>query len=65
MGLTRHNNFLTPNDETIINKDNDIFESVVEYYSVNKLGEKSDSSDEEEEKKVNTAEALKCRSLST
>jgi hypothetical protein len=53
--------FLTPNDETIIDKDDDIFESIVEHYSVDKLGEESDSSDEEEEEKeVNTAEALKC-----
>ena len=35
----------------IINKDEDIFTSIVEYYSINKLGKESELSDEEEEVK--------------
>ena len=33
----------------IINKDEDIFTSIVEYYSINRSGEESESSEEEEE----------------
>jgi hypothetical protein len=58
------NEFLTPNDETVINKDENIFESVMEHYSINKPGEESHSSNKEEEvKEVDTAEALKCVEL--
>jgi hypothetical protein len=45
----------------IINKDEDIFASVVEYYSIDKSGEESESSDKEEKlKEIATAEALRC-----
>jgi hypothetical protein len=53
------NEFLNPADETVIDKDDDIFISVVDYYSINKLGEESESSDEEVEE-VDTAEGLRC-----
>jgi hypothetical protein len=51
--------FLNPEDETIVNKDKDIFTSVVDYYVVVSLGKKKESSDKEEVKKVNTTKALK------
>jgi formiminotetrahydrofolate cyclodeaminase len=45
----------------IINKDKDIFASVVEHYSIDKSGEESKSSDKEKElKEIATAEALRC-----
>ena len=50
--------FLNPEDETIINKDEDIFTSVIDYYIIIKLGEEEESSDEEVEE-VDTAEALR------
>ena len=44
----------------IIDEDKDIFASVVEYYSIDKSGEESESSDEEEEvKEIATVEALR------
>ena len=53
------NEFLNPNDETVLDEDEDIFTSVVEHYSVDKPGEESESSDEEVEE-VDTVEALRC-----
>ena len=38
------NEFLNPNDETVLDEDEDIFASVVEHYSVDKPGEESESS---------------------
>jgi hypothetical protein len=52
------NEFLTLNDEVIINKDKDIFISIIDCYSINKLGKESESSNEEEIKEIDTAEAL-------
>jgi hypothetical protein len=52
--------FLNPEDETVVDEDSDIFISVVEHYSAYKPGQEEQSSDEEEEvKEVDTAEALK------
>ena len=42
----------------MLNKDKDIFISVVDYYIIIRLGKKEESSDKEI-KKVNTAKALK------
>jgi hypothetical protein len=50
--------FLNPEDETIVDKDDDIFVSVVNHYAVARLGEEEESSDKEEVKEVDTAEAL-------
>jgi hypothetical protein len=55
--------FLTPNDEMILDEDDDIFESVVEHYSIDLLGNESSDEEEEEIEEVNTAEALKCVEL--
>jgi hypothetical protein len=54
------NEFLTLNNKVIIDKDKDIFVSVVDYYSIDKLGEESESSDKEEIEEIDTAEALQC-----
>ena len=55
------NEFLTLDDKIIIDKDEDIFASIVEHYSIDKLGEESESSDKEEEvKEIATAKALRC-----
>jgi hypothetical protein len=51
--------FLNLEDKTIVNKDEDIFTSVVDYYAIVSPGEEEESSDEEEVKKVDTAEALR------
>jgi hypothetical protein len=51
--------FLNLEDETIVNKDKDIFISVVDYYVVVSLGKKKESSDKKEVKKVCTTKALK------
>jgi hypothetical protein len=53
------NEFLTLNNKVIIDKDEDIFVSVVDYYSIDKLGEESESSDKEEIEEIDTAEALR------
>jgi hypothetical protein len=53
------NEFLNPNEEAVIDEDEDIFASVVEHYSVNKPCEEDISSDEEEVEEIDTAEALK------
>ena len=55
--------FLTPNDETILDEDDDIFESVVEHYSIDLPSDEPESSDEEEIEEVDTAEALRCVEL--
>jgi hypothetical protein len=51
--------YLNLKDETIVNKDKDVFTSVVNHYIVVSLGKKKESSDKEEVKKVYTAKALK------
>ena len=52
--------FLNPEDETVVDEDSDIFTSVVEHYSANKPGQEKQSSNKEEEvEEVDTAEALK------
>jgi hypothetical protein len=55
--------FLTLEDETVVDDDSDIFTSVVEHYSTDKPGQEEQSSDEEEEveevEEVDTAKALK------
>ena len=48
--------FLNPEDETIVDEDEDIFTSVVDHYAVISPGEEEESSDEEV-KEVDTAEA--------
>jgi hypothetical protein len=53
------NEFLNLEDKSIVNKDQDIFTSVVDHYVIVSLGEKEESSDKKELKKVDTAEALK------
>jgi hypothetical protein len=53
------NEFLNPKDKTIVNKDKDIFTSVVDYYAIVSLGEEEESSDKKEVKEVDTAKALK------
>jgi hypothetical protein len=53
------NEFLNLEDKSIVNKDQDIFTSVVDYYGIVSLGEKEESSDKKELKKVDTAKALK------
>ena len=51
--------FLKPEDEVIIDKDENIFTSVVNRYTVARLVKEEKSSDKEETKKVDTAKALK------
>ena len=53
------NEFLNPSNETILDKDDDIFVSVLDYYSIDTVGEELESSDEEVEE-VDTAKALRC-----
>lgn len=53
------NEFLNLEDKIIIGKDEDIFISVVNHYTITRLGEEEESSDEEEIKKVDTSEALR------
>ena len=48
--------FLNPEDEIIVDEDEDIFTSVVDHYAVISPGEEEESSDEEV-KEVDTAEA--------
>jgi PIN domain nuclease of toxin-antitoxin system len=50
---------LNPEDEVIINKDENIFTSVVNRYTVARLVKEERLSDKEEIKKVDTAKALK------
>jgi hypothetical protein len=53
--------FLNPEDEIIVDEDEDIFTSVVNHYAIARPGEEEESSDEEEEevKEIDTAEALR------
>jgi hypothetical protein len=52
--------FLNPEDETIVNKDGDIFAAVMECYSVDQPGKEEESSDKEEEiEQIEDAEALR------
>src|SRR5258708_22171183 len=52
--------FLTPEDETVVDDNSDIFTSVVEHYSTDKPGQEEQSSDEEEEDdELDTAKDLK------
>jgi hypothetical protein len=53
------NKFLNLKNETIVNKDKDIFIFVVDYYVIVSLGKKKELSDKEEVKKVDTTKALK------
>lgn len=49
--------FLNPENEIIVDKDKDIFTSVVNHYTIARPGEEEESSEEEEEvKKIDTAE---------
>jgi hypothetical protein len=51
--------FLNPDNEIVLDKDKDIFTSIVEHYSIDKPGEESESSDKEKVEEVSTAEALR------
>ena len=51
--------FLNPEDEAIFDKDEDIFISVVNHYVIARPGKEEESSDEEEVREVDTAEALR------
>jgi hypothetical protein len=51
--------FLNPEDETIVDENGDIFAAVVECYSVDQPGEEEESSDEEEIEQIEDAEALR------
>jgi hypothetical protein len=51
--------FLNPEDEIIVDEDEDIFTSVVNHYTVTKLDEEEESSDKEEVMEVSVAEALR------
>ena len=50
---------MNPEDKILIDKDSNIFTSVVKYYSVNKVGEEGDSdSSEDKVKDINIITAL-------
>ena len=51
--------FLNLEDETIVDKDGDVFAAVVECYSVDQPDEEEESSDKEEVKQIKDAEALR------
>jgi hypothetical protein len=51
--------FLNPEDETILDKEGDIFEAIVAAYSSNQANEEGESSDEEEVKQVEDDVALR------
>jgi hypothetical protein len=56
------NEFLNPKDQTIANKDSDIFAVIIKCYSVNQPGEEEESSYKEEEqevKQIKDAKALR------
>ena len=50
--------FLNPENETIVEEDEDIFTSVVDHYAIARPSEEEESSDKDV-KKVDTAEALR------
>jgi hypothetical protein len=52
--------FLCPNDEDVVDDDEDVFASVVEHYSVDEMVQGDLSSEEEEVEDVQTADALHC-----
>ena len=52
------NEFLNLEDETIIKENKDIFTSIVNNYTIARLGEEEESSDKEI-KEIDTAEALR------
>ena len=51
--------FLNLKDKTIVNKENDIFVSVIDYYAIARPDKEKQSSDKKEIKEVNTIEALR------
>jgi hypothetical protein len=51
--------FLNPEDEMIIEEEEDIFEAIVDRYTITKSVEEDESSEEENIKEVDTAEALR------
>ena len=51
--------FLNPEDETILDEESDIFEAIVAAYSSNQADEEGESSDEEEVKQVEDDAALR------
>ena len=51
--------FLNPEDETIVDKNEDIFASIVNHYAITRLGKEEESSDKEEIEEIDTAEALR------
>jgi hypothetical protein len=54
--------FLNPEDKIIVNKDEDIFIFVINYYIIIRPGKKKESSNKKKEKEVkeiNTTEALR------
>ena len=51
--------FLDPEDETILDEEDDIFEAIVAAYSSNQADEERESSDEEEVKPVEDDAALR------
>ena len=51
--------FLDPEDETILDEEDDIFEAIVAAYSSNQADEEGESSDEEEVKQVEDDVALR------
>jgi hypothetical protein len=53
------NEFLNPKNKTIVNKNEDIFTSVVDYYVIVSPGEKEELSNKEKVKKIDTAKALR------
>jgi hypothetical protein len=51
--------FLNPEDEAIVDEEDNIFASVVDHYAVARPGEEEQSSDKEEVKEVDTIKALR------
>ena len=51
--------FLNLEDEAVVDEDEGVFVSIINHYSITKLGEEEESRDEEEVKKVDMAEALR------
>ena len=54
------NEFLNPDEEAILDEDEDIFIAIVEYYTIDRLDKGLESSDEEEVKEIEIVEALRC-----
>jgi hypothetical protein len=51
--------FLNPEDEVIVDEDDDIFTTVVEHYSIDKPGKEDELSDEEEVEQIDETIALR------